>query len=268
MLGARYQTLQQETYQYTSHTYANTPYDENKVTPLVGVSYQFLPNWSVYANYIEALVQGEQASATDTSLVNAGATLSPYVSKQKEIGIKFEDGKIGLTLDYFNIDRQRGVAKSVGVDQYEFVKDGKNIHQGVELSTYGQLTDSLRLLGGIVWIDAKQKDTDKGLYDNNRVVGVPELQANLGADWKLPVTADISLNTNLIYTGSSYANKANTMKLDDWTRVDLGASYKTDLGQYPTTFNFSVQNVFDKNYWTSVDGGAASTAYEPVNYFV
>ena len=97
-----------------------------------------------------------------------------------------------------------------------------------------------------------KKNTGNIAYDGNKEVGVPELQANLGADWKLPVVQDISVNAQVTYTGSTYASLDNKLKVDDWTVLDLGASYKTQLGKTPTTFNFKVNNVFDKDYWASV----------------
>ena len=83
------------------------------------------------------------------------------------------------------------------------------------------------------------------------MIGVPKFQANLGADWQLPIPQNISLNGRVIYTGSSYANNSNTFKLKDWTRVDLGATYKMRMNQTPTAITFGVSNVFDKDYWAS-----------------
>jgi Outer membrane receptor for ferrienterochelin and colicins len=41
------------------------------------------------------------------------------------------------------------------------------------------------------------------------------------------------------------------LKLKDWTRIDLGANYKTQIKNVPTSLNFSVTNVLDKDYWAS-----------------
>lgn len=81
---------------------------------------------------------------------------------------------------------------------------------------------------------------------------MPKFQANLGAEWALPVPQEISLNAQLTYTGSTYASLDNKLKVNDWTTLDIGANYKTQLGQTPTTFNFKVNNVFNKDYWSSV----------------
>ncbi len=43
---------------------------------------------------------------------------------------------------------------------------------------YGIATDDLKLLGGVTWLDAEQKNTGNVTIDGNRVIGVPEWQAN------------------------------------------------------------------------------------------
>lgn len=242
MLGGRYQTIIQDTYQYDNKG-KNPSYDESKFTPALGLTYKITPEISVYGNYIESLAKG-----LSNTTANVTTTLKPFVAKQKEVGAKYENGVIGATLSLFDINKQRGIKDANGV----FSDGGEYVHRGVELTTYGKLTDDITVLGGVTWMHAKQEDTGSVTYDGNDEVGVPKLQANLGADWKLPVAQDISLNAQLIYTGSTYASLDNNLKVKDWTTLDLGASYKTHLGQTPTTFNFAVNNVLDKDYWGSV----------------
>ncbi|CAB1213781.1 TonB-dependent receptor [Acinetobacter bouvetii] len=241
MLGARYQEIEQNVYQYGVH---QTDINENKVTPALGLSYKLTPELSVYGNYIEALVQGD-ALIDDVGNYHVA---DPFVSKQKELGLKYENGRIGGALNYFYTDRQKAAVNGSGSPQ---ISEAKNIHQGLEFNAYGQLTDSVKILGGATWLNTEQKNTYNGLFEGNEVVGVPKFQANAEADWQLPIEQDISLNGRILYTGSSYANNANTLKLKDWTRVDIGANYKTQISQVPTTFNFSVTNVLDKDYWAS-----------------
>ena len=242
MLGGRYQTIMQETYNYNTDGSLSSSYDESKFTPALGVTYKITPEVSVYGNYIESLAKGLSNTSAGVT-----TTLKPFVGKQKEIGVKYENDQIGASVSVFDIEKQRGITQN-GV----FGDAGKYVHRGVELNTYGQLTDSFKVLGGLAYMSAKQKNTGNITYDGNKEVGVPKLQANLGADWKLPVAQDISVNAQVTYTGSTYASLDNKLKVDDWTVLDLGASYKTQLGKTPTTFNFKVNNVFDKNYWASV----------------
>lgn len=242
MLGARYQEVDQDAYYYGTYLYN---INKDKVTPALGISYKITPELAVYGNYVEALVQGD--GLLDSSTGNYYVA-DPFVSKQKEIGLKYENGAIGGGLNYFNTERRKAAINATGTAQ---LTNAKNIHQGIEFNAYGQLTDAVRILGGATWIDTEQKETYQGLFDGNQAIGVPEFQANLEADWKLPVPQDISLNGRVIYTGSQYANNANTLKLNDWTRVDIGANYKTMVNQVPTVFNFGISNLFDKEYWSS-----------------
>lgn len=241
MLGARYQEIEQEVYSYGTYKY---DINKNKITPALGVSYKLTPEMAIYANYIEALVQGD---AIQDSVGN-NFIADPFVSKQKEVGLKYENNSIGGALSYFYTDRRKASVNTSGTPQ---LSQATNIHQGLEFNAYGQLTESVKILGGATWIDTKQKDTYQGLYNGNEVIGVPKFQANVEADWKLPVEHDISVNGRLVYTGSTYADNANTLKLNDWTRMDIGANYKTQINKVPTTFNFSVTNVLDKDYWAS-----------------
>ena len=169
------------------------------------------------------------------------------MAEQKEVGAKYENDHLGVTLSLFDINKQRGIMQN-GV----FSDSGEYIHRGLELSSYGKLTDSLTVLGGLTWMHATQENTGSAIYDGNYEVGVPKFQANLGTNWKLPLPQDISLNAQLTYTGSTYASLDNNLKVKDWTTLDLGASYRTQFGQTPTTFNFLINNVFDKDYWGSV----------------
>ena len=240
MLGARYQQILQDTYSYAQ--VKTGTYDESKWTPALGLTYKITPEVSVYANYIESLAKG-----LSNTTGNITTTLKPFVAKQKEIGTKYENDHLGVTLSLFDINKQRGILQN-GV----FSDAGEYVHRGLELSSYGKLTDSLTVLGGLTWMHAKQEDTGSASYDGNYEVGAPKFQANLGTTWKLPLAQDVSVNAQVTYTGSTYASLDNSLKVKDWTTLDLGATYKTQLGQTPTTFNFLVNNVLDKDYWGSV----------------
>ncbi|USP39025.1 TonB-dependent receptor [Acinetobacter sp. XS-4] len=241
MLGGRYQTIMQDTYGYDDQGKTSS-YDESKFTPALGVTYKITPEVSVYANYIESLAKGLSRTTG-----NVTTTLKPFVAKQKEVGAKYETDDIGVSLSLFDINKQRAI-----LQDDVFSDAGEYVHRGVELNTYGKLTDSITVLGGASWMQAKQKNTGAEKYNDNYEVGVPKFQANIGTTWKLPIPQDVSLNAQVTYTGSTYASLDNNLKVKDWTTLDLGASYKTQFGQVPTTFNFMVNNVFDKDYWSSV----------------
>lgn len=243
MLGGRFQNIRQDNYSYGTQE-KTASYDESKFTPALGVSYKISPEISVYGNYIESLAKG--LSNTDTTSKET-TTLKPFVAKQKEVGVKYENKSFGSSLSLFDIEKQRAVLQN-----NVFSDAGEYVHRGIELTAYGKITDDIKVLGGMTWMDAEQKNTGSEKYDGKDEVGVAKFQANLGADWQLPIAQDIALNAQLTYTGASYASLDNQLKVGDWTTLDLGARYKTQLGSMPTTFNFQVDNVLDKSYWSSV----------------
>ena len=83
-----YQEIDQDVYSYGVYKHN---INKDKVTPALGVSYKITPELAVYSNYVEALVQGD--AIQDSFGQNYVA--DPFVSKQKEIGLKYENGAIG-----------------------------------------------------------------------------------------------------------------------------------------------------------------------------
>lgn len=246
-LGLRRQSIIADS--WAADTRVRAPgYDESITTPAYGLVIKPTEYLSLYANRVESLQQGPTAP---TAARNNGIMLAPYRSKQTEVGAKLDWGRFGGNLSLFRIEQPQGVT---GGDGY-FGMDGEQRNQGIELSLFGEPFDGLRLLGGVTWTDTEQRDTAKGANDGNRAVGVPEFQFNLGADWDVPGVPGLSLNGLLLRTGGQYTEVTNEYSIPAWTRVDLGARYKTRLDERAVTFNALVENVADENYWASANGG-------------
>ena len=66
---------------------------------MLGVVAKAGPGLSFYGNYVEGLSKGDTAPSFDPDPsqlpLNAGQSLDPYVSRQKEIGVKFDGGRLG-----------------------------------------------------------------------------------------------------------------------------------------------------------------------------
>jgi len=260
--GIRHQRLSSRSYDYDSGKETGS-YDASHNSPAAGLVVKVSPNVSLYANYIEALVAGDTAPATisvgsDTlDVVNAGQILAPYVSKQKEIGVKYEGEYFGSTLALFTTDKPRAYTD---LSDLTFKEAGKDRHQGVELNVFGEVTRSVRLLGGFTWLDAEQRSTGDSAIDGNRVIGVPRFQTTMGAEWDIPGVQGLTVDGRVVYTGSSYANAQNTLKVPGWTRFDAGVRYMTDVGGHTLTLRARVENIANRNYWASV-GGYPNSGY-------
>ena len=61
--------------------------------------------------------------------------------------------------------------------------------------------------------------------------------------------AGITLTARVIHTGEQYVDTANTLEADAWTRVDIGARYRTNAFGKPLVLRANVENLFDEAYW-------------------
>lgn len=228
-------------------------YEATRTSPAAGLVWKASKELSLYANSIEGVTSGESAPST---AINAGQQLPPYVSRQKEVGIKYDGGRIGGGVALFSTSRPRAFVNAANV----FAEGGEDRHRGVELTVYGEAARGLRLLGGATWLDAKQRSTGSATTDGRRVIGVPSFQATLGAEWEVRAASGLALDARIVHAGSSYADAANTLNVPGWTRLDVGARYLVEVGGKPVTLRARVDNVTDRNYWAS-SGGFPGAGY-------
>ncbi|MGB5780034.1 TonB-dependent receptor [Allopontixanthobacter sediminis] len=239
--GLRYQKIHVNSFSYFGGG-LDTTYDEDRWTPAVGLVIKPAQGLSLYANYIEALQQGPTAPI-DPALANPGEILAPRVSEQFEIGGKLALGPVFATLALYRIERPgEGLITDGGEQRFGYIGDER--HEGVELTLNGEVTPGLRLISGLAFNNAE--------FDNGSdVPGVPEFTFNANAEWDLPFIPGATLTGRVTHTGEQAANAANTLTLEDWTVVDLGARYVFAAGDNPVTLRLTVDNVFDEAYWAS-----------------
>lgn len=250
-LGARHQKIEQVSYDYTSGAETDS-YAQSRTTPVAGLVFKASPQFSLYANYIEGLSKGGVAPATANNLpvLNAGQVFAPYRSKQKEIGLKYDGGRVGASVALFSTRQPSSYVANQVYGQY-----GEQRNRGVELSVFGEPLKGLRLLGGLTVLDAQQKNTLGGATNGKDAIGVPSRQLNLGAEWEVPGVRGLALNARVLNTSRQYADAANTQALPSWTRADLGVRYLMDLGNDRVlTLRARVDNLFNQSYWASAGG--------------
>jgi len=252
-LGVRRQAIESRNYATTGAV--TSRYKDSATTPVAGVVVKPWENVSLYYNYVEGLSKGDVAPATAT---NAGEAFAPYKTRQHELGVKYEKNTFMTTLAVFQIEKPSG---ELGVGN-QFSVQAEQRNRGIELGMFGEVMPGIRLLGGVTVLDGKLTDSATAANKGNEPVGVPDVQANLWAEWDTPWVEGFTLTGGAIYTGSQYVNQANTQELDAWTRFDIGARYATHVEGRPTTFRATVQNVFDREYWSGVASyGAISPGY-------
>lgn len=249
-VGLRHQDIETQSFNYNTGALLSG-YADDKVSPAGGIVWRLGDAWSLYGNYMESLQPGAIAPASSggVPIENAGEVLEPFTGEQAEIGVKWDGGDFGGTASLFTLDRPNAIV----VDNV-FQASGDQRNTGVELSVFGEPVPGLRLLGGATWVDAELKRTQDGIDQGNAVIGVPEFQTNLNVDWTIPGTDGLIVDGRVVYTGDQYVNTANTIELDAWTRLDIGARYVVNWDARALTFRLRVDNVTDESYWASTGG--------------
>lgn len=247
-VGLREQWVGSKNYDTTITTTGDllSKYDSHKLSPSVALVVKPLHNVSLYANYTEGLQVGSQAP---TTAVNAGEIFPPFISKQYEVGAKVDWGKFTTTISAFQIKQPSGFTDPTTLIYGVY---GLQRNRGIELNAFGEIVKGVRLLGGISLVDGKLTQTDTPSEDGNKAVGVPDVQINAGGEWDVPWLQGLTLTGRAIYTSSQYVDVANTQKIPDWTRFDLGARYSLQqVTGKPITLRAEVRNVANKNYWSA-----------------
>ncbi|VVO04821.1 TonB-dependent receptor [Pseudomonas fluorescens] len=251
-LGARWQRVQVD--DWTDNVKGDTAYDEEKVSPSGGILFKATDKLSLYANYMEGLSQGKIAPSTS---VNEDEIFPPFISRQVEVGAKYDAGAFAVTAAVFRIKQP---AYETNATTRVFGPNGKRENTGVEVSVFGEPLDGFRLLGGVMYIDSKLKETTNGTFDGNRAPATPKYNVNLGAEWDVPNVQGLTLTSRGIYSSSQYLDQSNNKEIDSWERFDVGARYAFKVEQKNITLRANIENVADKRYWSSA---GASDDSEP-----
>ncbi|WP_413727351.1 TonB-dependent receptor [Sodalis sp. RH19] len=253
--GARRQNVVVANYAYTGEQ--SSQFDETKVTPAFGLVVKPWDHISLYANHIEALQAGDSAGLTYNGdlVTNGGQVAGIQTSKQNEVGIKADYGRVAGSVALFEIKKPVGVYTRNGADSYSFNNSGEVRNRGLELNVFGEPIYGVRLNGSMAWMDPEMTKTQDGTYDGNDAIGIPRYQMVLGGEWDIPGLTGITATGKVIHTGSQYADSANNLKVDSWNRLDLGLRYNMNLPKNNIIWRAGVENVTNEKYWASATGG-------------
>ncbi|MDB6062238.1 MAG: TonB-dependent siderophore receptor [Verrucomicrobiaceae bacterium] len=244
-LGARKQKIEQNDYSYFTGE-LTAPYDDDKLSPSAGVVYKVRDNVSVYANYIEGLQQG----ATSNQVSGPPVSFAPYVSKQKEIGAKFDLGVLITTISIFET-KQPSLINITGTT----LLAGEQRNRGLEITWVGEPIKGTRILSGVTFYDAELTRTAGSLYNGNKAVGVPDKQGNLDVEWDASFLAHLTLRGGITYTDSQYLDPANNLEIPSWTTLDVGARYEFNIDDKKIIVRGALDNLTGSDYWSSTMGG-------------
>lgn len=225
---------------------ASTSYKQSKNTPSAALLYTPWDPVTTYVSYMEGLNAGGTAPSTAS---NANEMLAPSASKQYEVGAKSHLGAVDLNTALFRINK---INEYTDPTDNIYKQDGRQQHQGLEITLTGKATDNLVLSGGTTWLDAKIVDAKNNTrIEGKRPVNVPEYQSRLFSEYTLPADRRFTLIGGMNYYGKRPVDDLNTDYIDSATTFDTGVRFS----KKPFSVNFNVSNVFDKSYWSYYRSG-------------
>lgn len=242
--GLRHQRIESTNFDAATGRTASE-YEKSAVTPAFALTVRPTQQLSLYGNYIEGLSQGGTAPE---GAVNAGQMFPPEISKQFEIGGKYDFGDFFTTLSAFQIEKPSSYLDPVS---RRYVSNGQQRNRGLEFLVQGDAARGVRLLGGVAYTDGRLTRTEGGVNDGNVAPAVPRFQFNAAAEWDTPFLPGLTLTARMLRTSSQYVDVGNTQQIPGWTRFDVGARYAFKANGTPMVVRATVENVFNKDYWQS-----------------
>ncbi|WP_277593742.1 TonB-dependent siderophore receptor [Pseudomonas chlororaphis] len=255
LLGGRQVRLDEETYNSAGDTTRHTR--RSVFLPQVALIYKPRPDTSLYASYSKGLSLGGEAAWFSS---NAEEVLPPTTSRQLEVGIKRDFQRLSLTAALFQITQDLQYNRPDDDGSITFVQQGQQKNVGLELSANGRVTSALQVSASVAAIRARVTGSGTDAYDDHQAINVPKLRASLHGDYSIAGVPGLALLGGVQYSGSKYANREGSVKVDDYAVFDLGSRYSTRVGDYDTVLRLSVDNLFDKRYWRDV-GESAGDGY-------
>ncbi|RXK12154.1 TonB-dependent siderophore receptor [Halarcobacter mediterraneus] len=255
LIGVNYSIIDEKLYSSDGST--TSDYDKSATTPNLSLIYKPFKELTTYVSYIEAL---EQGTIVGDSYTNAGEILPPLVSKQYEVGAKYSlNENFLISSALFKIENANQYSDD-GTSTGTYVQDGLEVHQGIELSATGRVTENLTLMGGFTFMELSIEDSNNPDLEGKEPTGAASRLAKVFAEYDIPSIEGLTLTGGVNYTGKKYGNSTNTDIVPSFTTYDVGTRYKTKIDKYPTTFNVTISNLTDEDYWA-----ASSTLGDPRN---
>lgn len=247
LLGGKLIHLDEQAYKPDGQQSRDT--DFNKFLPQLALMYNPTAKTNLYASYAKGLSDGGEAPWFAN---NALEVLSPKNSEQYEIGIKQQIRNFLVTAAIFDLKQDNQYSKVNADGTFDFVEQGEQHNQGIELGLTGALTDTLDVSSGVTYTKSRLVDVDTDSYKGHQTQNVPKVRATAQLSYKVPSVEGLRLLSGMQYSSSKYANKEATAKVGGYSVFNIGVAYKTNFAGHDTTFRLNIDNLFNKKYWRDV----------------
>jgi len=246
----------------------------------LGMNYQIADKSTIFLNYstgfraptINQLFAGDVSTWGSTQ---NNPDLEPEEAFNYELGIRTLYAGIKYEASIFQIDRKDFIMKTSGnygstdaTDMWDNIGGAR--HRGFELSTMGNIIDSLSFNMAYTYLDAQYTDyknfgitmgTDSYyptytpapvvLHDvtGNVIPRTSKHMLNMIVNYQ--VMKELGFMAELNAKSKYYADDLNNIEIAGHGTLNLMATYNRKMSMFDTSFFVRADNVFDKQYYTS-----------------
>lgn len=211
---------------------------------------------------------------TTTELANPDGSggfnqdLMPQTAVNYELGFKSGGDGFYYEVAVFHIDLEDElvpfeVATSPG--RTFFSNAGKSSRTGIETAVSWKSNAGFGVAASLTWSDFtfdEFVDANGNDFSGSNLPGLPEYFAYLGLKYESDGGFKASLDTS--YSGSLYANNANSVKVPSYVVSGLRASYEFQNGKWLMRPYLGINNIFDESYNNNIRINAfGARYYEP-----
>lgn len=216
--------------------------------PQVALLWQPRNAVSVYASASKGLSLGKEAPYWTS---NDGAMLAPRITRQLETGVKWRwNDRLDLDASLFRIRQPYQYAQpDASAAGFTFLERGREVHDGLELSANGRLTDALGINASVAMIRARADGTGTAAFDGRQVVNVPRLRASLHLDYTLPVLPRLALQAGWRHAAANPATPDGTVEAPAYDVFDAGLRYTGQLRERAFVVQLGIDNLSNRRYW-------------------
>ncbi|MFT6208374.1 MAG: iron complex outermembrane receptor protein, partial [Colwellia sp.] len=203
--------------------------NNESLLPKAGLLFHPDEQTTFYASYSEGFEPQRSEKLENDRDINNGMKLDAMTSEQMEIGAKWQlfDERLLLTAALFDITKTGKLITEAINDNPTFEtrteQAGEQRHKGFEAAAQGAINDKLFVMASVMKLDA-QYDKDEN-YQGKTPIDAPQWSASIWSRYEF--NDQLAVNIGAFYEGERFADSNNTIKKDAYTRIDVGATYKT-----------------------------------------
>jgi len=232
--------------------------DWDELSPNAGLLWRPRDDLTLYANVGTAF-----QTPTTTELANPedpgrgggfNPNLEPQTARNFEVGLRGElRGRLHYEASAFRTRIDDAITTFEvpgfsGTGRDFFRNAGESTRQGLELALAAELLEGLSARASYAYIDAEFDDfsTPDGLFDGNRLPGVPKHQMDARLAYETP--RELFVEAEVHHVGDFYADNANTAENRGYTLLDVRAGRRWSLAAWRVNGFVGMNNVTDERY--------------------